>query len=168
MILLNQVRGASTTGTFGDWGAAENFTLPQVPPPENVTAGVTDVVQDNDLQVSMEVNVEWISPLLTSGDVKRERRQSDLNTADDATTTYQVLIATEESVGRDYVAAPDGPGIFSRNFQVKMDVEQACCCEMKLDKHIIFEIWYNDKELPAYTIESRLVSQERSKQSKIS
>ena len=87
-------------------------------PPENVTARVVSVVQDNDLRISLEVNLEWMSPLVSIDD-KRERRQTDLNTADDV-TTYQVLISTEESVGTDYAAAPTGLGFFSQRFEVRL------------------------------------------------
>ena len=116
--ILKQVRGESNTGTFGDWGAAENFTLPQVHPPENITVGVVSATQDSDVEVSLKVNLQWVSPLASTDD-KREKRQTGLNTAD--VTTYQVLISTEESVGTtDYAAAPTGRGFFSQRFEVRL------------------------------------------------
>ena len=108
---------------LGDWGEAENFTLPKVSPPENIMVSTFSVVRDNDLQISLEVIVQWIPPsdlTTTSSDSKRERRLAEENSAD-GVTAYEVLLSTdEESLGTDYGAAPTGPGLFSQRFLVTL------------------------------------------------
>ena len=90
-----------------------------MPPPENITVGVVSATQDSDLEVSLKVNLQWVSPLASTDD-KREKRQTGLDAADDV-TTYQVLISTEDSVGTtDYAAAPTGRGFFSQRFEVRL------------------------------------------------
>ena len=124
MCVIEQVRGESDTGTYGDWGAAENFTLLGVPSPQNVSFGVFSVKRDNDLQISLEVTLEWKPPedLKESSikpEVARERRQTELNTeTNNGITGYEVLISADNSMIDDYAPTPTGPGYVSQRFRV--------------------------------------------------
>ena len=109
---------------YGDWGAAENFTLPSVPSPQNITPDFFTAKRDNERQVSLEVTLEWKAPedLKESSinpKVARERRQVELSTeSDNSITGYEVLISTDNSVTPDYAQTPTGQGYFSQRFQV--------------------------------------------------
>ena len=124
MFVTEQVRGESNTGTYGDWGAVENFTLPSVPSPQNITVSVFTAKRDNALQITLEVTLEWKAPedLKESSikpEVARERRQTELNPeSDNGITGYEVLISADDSVSADYAPTPTGPGYVSRRFQV--------------------------------------------------
>ena len=133
LISLNeQVRGESDTGTYGDWGAVENFTLPSVPSPQNITFDVFSVKRENVLQISLEVTLEWKAPedLKESSikpEVARERRQTELNTeSDNGITAYEVLISADRSMITDYAPTPTGPGYVSRRFRVRIHAHIQC------------------------------------------
>ena len=117
------MRGESDTGTFGDWGAAENFTLPSVPHPQNITASLFTAKRESERRISLEVNLEWKAPddlkEATEPIAVRERRQAEPSSDNDI-TGYEVLISTEESAGTDYAPTPTGAGLFSQRFQVRI------------------------------------------------
>ena len=108
----------SNAGSYGDWAEAESFALPEVPSPENITVKINSAKQENNLQLRLEVILEWKPPSdLKGSSGNRRRRQTDTRDMNDI-TDYEVLISTQSSTGIDFAEAPSGLGVFTRRFGV--------------------------------------------------
>ena len=111
----------SNIGALGDWAEAERFVLPSVPSPENIIAKIDSAKEENEVQLRLEVILQWTPPgdLNASPGVRR-RRQADMRDTNDI-IDYEVLISTVNGTGVDYAEAPSsGFGLFSRRFGVSL------------------------------------------------
>ena len=122
------MRAISDQQAAGHWSTPENILVSQVPSPENITAAVSNVKRDNELRVSMEVFLIWKIPQQFLDQVQRTRRQAAMSDSIDAPTGYEVLIATEDTVGQDYAVTPSGVGMFSMTFDVRKLRLRLCMC----------------------------------------
>ena len=114
----------STVGALGDWAEAESFVLPSVPSPENITAKVNNVKEENEVLLRLEVILQWDPPAdLSASTGVRQRRQAETRDTNDI-VGYEVLISTENGTGIDYAEIPSSRfGLFGRRFGVSLCVQ---------------------------------------------